>query len=343
MEDLDLPIPRMVIDDNYVGEPPKVEVTMDNLNDNIDKQFLSNRIEKYGDWEVLNIDYHPETKKHLGLARIVFKQVSSAKDCVAGVHGKSIMGKLVNCYLDPRFLMAKKIFQDLTTEKKPSPEPEVAEEIDEQEEEILNNDDDVGDEYDSYKDRDRGWRDRNSRDGWDKGDRKDWNDHDREDDWGDRRRSRHWHYDEDDYDREYDRGENRSRHRPSRWDKDDRDRGGRWDRDRGRGGDRKERRQSRWDRDDRNSRDQDSRDNHRYQDDRQESENRNPNFWAEAAAKFAAASGDYHDDNAQHPDDVTAPGADTEQGDDDARNLDLDTRLQMLMKNKSANKHFLPG
>ena len=26
MEDLDLPIPRFVIDDNYVGEPPKVRV-----------------------------------------------------------------------------------------------------------------------------------------------------------------------------------------------------------------------------------------------------------------------------------------------------------------------------
>ena len=40
MEDLDLPIPRMVIDDNYVGEPPKVEVTMDNLNDNIEIYLL---------------------------------------------------------------------------------------------------------------------------------------------------------------------------------------------------------------------------------------------------------------------------------------------------------------
>ena len=75
---------------------------MDNLNDNIDKQFLSNRIEKYGEWEELNIDYHPVSKKHLGLARIVFKHVQGAKDCVAGLHGKSIMGKLVNCYLDPR-------------------------------------------------------------------------------------------------------------------------------------------------------------------------------------------------------------------------------------------------
>ena len=35
MEDLDLPIPRMVIDENYVGEPPKIEVTMDNLNPTI--------------------------------------------------------------------------------------------------------------------------------------------------------------------------------------------------------------------------------------------------------------------------------------------------------------------
>ena len=124
MEDLDLPIPRMVIDENYVGEPPKIEVTMDNLNDNIDKQFLSNRIEKYGEWVELHIDYHPVTKKHLGLARIVFKHVSGARDCVAGLHGRSIMGKLVNCYLDPRFVLAKKTFVDLTTEKKPSPEPE---------------------------------------------------------------------------------------------------------------------------------------------------------------------------------------------------------------------------
>ena len=80
---------------------------MDNLNDNIDKQFLSNRIEKFGDWEELHIDYHPVSKKHLGLARIVFKHVQGAKDCVAALHGKSIMGKLVNCYLDPRQICTK--------------------------------------------------------------------------------------------------------------------------------------------------------------------------------------------------------------------------------------------
>merc|ERR1719192_2632522 len=128
MEELELPVPRMTIDQNYVGDPPKVEVTMDNLNDNIDKQFLSNRLEKFGDWQQLNIDYHPVSKKHLGLARIIFRTVRGAKNCVMGMHGKSIMGKLVNCYLDPRFLMAKKLFLELTTDKKPSPEPEFEEE-----------------------------------------------------------------------------------------------------------------------------------------------------------------------------------------------------------------------
>ena len=35
---LELTVPRMTIDDEYIGEVPKLEVTMDNLNDNIDLQ-----------------------------------------------------------------------------------------------------------------------------------------------------------------------------------------------------------------------------------------------------------------------------------------------------------------
>ena len=142
-----------------MGDPPKVEVTMDNLNDNIDKQFLSNRIGKYGDWELLHIEHHPVSKKHLGLARIVFKQVAAARECVAGLHGSRIMGKLVNCYLDPRFMMAKKMFEDLTTDKKPSPVPELEEEEEKEvlDEKIINDDHTIGDEYDAYTD--TRWRD----------------------------------------------------------------------------------------------------------------------------------------------------------------------------------------
>ena len=71
------------------------QVTMDNLNDNINLEFLSNKLQKFGEWDSLAIDYHPVTKKHLGLARVMFKLVGSAVACVAALHGRSMMGKQV--------------------------------------------------------------------------------------------------------------------------------------------------------------------------------------------------------------------------------------------------------
>ena len=35
-----------------MGEPPKLEVTIENLNDNVNEQFLSNMVGKYGELEV---------------------------------------------------------------------------------------------------------------------------------------------------------------------------------------------------------------------------------------------------------------------------------------------------
>ena len=345
MEPLDLPVPRMVIDDNYVGDPPKVEVTMDNLNDNIDQQFLSNRIGKYGEWELMHIEYHPMSKKHLGLARIVFKQVQAAKDCVTGLHGKSIMGKLVNCYLDPRFLMAKKMFEELTTDKKPSPIPDPEPENEEPEEEVIKEDNNIGDDYDTYDDN-RHW---DRKDGWENSDGKDRNNH-YNDDWrnDERRHPRHRRYDEDDYEydrdrdrdrggRHRDRGERGERERPSRWDKEDRsERGGEVRYGRGR-----EERRSRWDRDTRGSRDgerEKSREaEHGGDRDRKQTEATvNPDFWAEAAAKFAARS-DFLDESNPLIDDALEAVSEGEGGEDDGRNLDLDTRLKLLMKNKDAN------
>ena len=114
------------VDENYVGDPPKVEVTIENLNDNVDKQFLGNMIAKYGVVELMEIYYHPKTQKHLGLARLVFEKVRSAKECCDHLHGRSVMGKQLNCYLDPFATSCKKMFDDLTTERKlepPKPPP----------------------------------------------------------------------------------------------------------------------------------------------------------------------------------------------------------------------------
>ncbi len=59
MEAMDLPVPKFKIDENYCGDPPKVEVTVENMNDNIDKQFLHQMASKYGTIEVLDIYFHP--------------------------------------------------------------------------------------------------------------------------------------------------------------------------------------------------------------------------------------------------------------------------------------------
>lgn len=85
---------RFKIDQNYVGEPPALEITITNLNDNIDKQFLKDLIRKCGPFDELNIYYHPTTNKHLGLARVVFESVKSSKACIEKFNGTSVMGKV---------------------------------------------------------------------------------------------------------------------------------------------------------------------------------------------------------------------------------------------------------
>ncbi|KAG8252476.1 Histone-lysine N-methyltransferase setd1b [Homalodisca vitripennis] len=118
LEPLDLPVPRFKIDGNYVGEPPPLEVTIFNLNDNIDKSFLAEKVQKAGTVEDLYIYYHPLTNKHLGLAHIVFEDIKSARACIDRLNNTSVMGKLLKVFLDPFGEECQKKFTEMTTEKK---------------------------------------------------------------------------------------------------------------------------------------------------------------------------------------------------------------------------------
>lgn len=133
LEQLDLPVPRFKIDSNYCGEPPPLEVTFCHLNDNIDKTFLTNMVQKFGSIEELIIYYHPITNKHLGIGRVVFESTKASKVCVEKLNNTSVMGKVLRVFLDPFGEECKKMFEELTTEKKPEkkvekevikPEPE---------------------------------------------------------------------------------------------------------------------------------------------------------------------------------------------------------------------------
>lgn len=51
--------------------------------------------------EELSIFYHPKTRKHLGLARVIFDSVKSARMAVDKLNEISVMGRVIQVFLDP--------------------------------------------------------------------------------------------------------------------------------------------------------------------------------------------------------------------------------------------------
>ncbi|XP_055375498.1 histone-lysine N-methyltransferase SETD1 isoform X2 [Condylostylus longicornis] len=123
IEPLTLSVPRFKIDSNYIGEPPAIEITITNINDNIDKQFLSGLLEKCGSYDEMQIFYHPMNNKHLGLAKVVFENIKAAKLCIEKYNQKSVMGKVLNVFHDPFGEYCKKLFENFTSKEKRVPIP----------------------------------------------------------------------------------------------------------------------------------------------------------------------------------------------------------------------------
>ncbi|XP_068155471.1 histone-lysine N-methyltransferase SETD1 [Drosophila tropicalis] len=125
VEPLMLLLPRFLIDADYVGQPPAIEVTVINLNDNIDKQFLSSMLDKCGTSDEIHIYHHPTTNKHLGIARIVFESTKGARQFVEKYNQKSVMGKILNVFCDPFGAILKQTIENITNPVpvKPTPIP----------------------------------------------------------------------------------------------------------------------------------------------------------------------------------------------------------------------------
>lgn len=83
-----------------MGQIPLKEVTFARLNDNIKEPFLAEMCRKYGEVEEIEILYHPKTRKHLGLAKVLFASTRGAKDTVKNLHNTSVMGNLIHAQLD---------------------------------------------------------------------------------------------------------------------------------------------------------------------------------------------------------------------------------------------------
>ncbi|XP_008327561.1 histone-lysine N-methyltransferase SETD1A isoform X2 [Cynoglossus semilaevis] len=98
--ELSLPVPKFKLDEFYVGPIPLKEVTFARLNDNIKEPFLGDMCAKFGEVEEMEILFHPKTRKHLGLARVLFTSTRGAKDTVKHLHNTSVMGTVIHAQLD---------------------------------------------------------------------------------------------------------------------------------------------------------------------------------------------------------------------------------------------------
>ena len=110
VDSMDLIFPKFKIDCNYIGTPPPIEVSISNLNDNINEDFLQDMVKKFGVTEDLVIFRHPKTKKHLSLAKMTFETPKSAKACVEKLNATSVMGKVISVFLDPFGKQVQKLF-----------------------------------------------------------------------------------------------------------------------------------------------------------------------------------------------------------------------------------------
>lgn len=77
-------------------------MTFSRLNDNVRETFLTNMCKKFGNIEEVEIFYNPKSRKHLGIAKVVFDTVRAAKAAVQQLHQTSVMGNVIHVEIDPR-------------------------------------------------------------------------------------------------------------------------------------------------------------------------------------------------------------------------------------------------
>lgn len=86
---------------------------------------LLEQLLKYGAFEEIQLFFHPVTKKHLGMAHILFLTRRGAKYCVDKLNNTSVMGQILNVFLDPFGNISKAKYEELTAEKKKETEPKL--------------------------------------------------------------------------------------------------------------------------------------------------------------------------------------------------------------------------
>ncbi|KAM4697671.1 histone-lysine N-methyltransferase SETD1A [Rhinophrynus dorsalis] len=108
--DVSLPVPKFKLDEYYVGQVPQKEITFAHLNDNVREPFLTEMCRKFGEVQEVEILLHPKTRKHLGLAKVLFTSSKAARETVTHLNNTSVMGNIIHAELDLRGQQRQKYY-----------------------------------------------------------------------------------------------------------------------------------------------------------------------------------------------------------------------------------------
>ena len=79
---------------------PRDTVRFSGLNDNIDRKFLFELCEAYGDIKEYKVYFDPKTNKHTGAGKVVFDINTNTNKVVAAMDGRSVMGNIVKAWIE---------------------------------------------------------------------------------------------------------------------------------------------------------------------------------------------------------------------------------------------------
>jgi len=123
-EILDLPVPRFLVDQYYVGPVPPRMVTLFCLNDNIQEGFLRQEIQlrmpelKKNTKEIEKLKiYFSDNGRHLGLAKVSFRTVRLAKRCESKLNGVPMMGSKIGAVIDPKGEILARLKHDIENKR----------------------------------------------------------------------------------------------------------------------------------------------------------------------------------------------------------------------------------
>ena len=79
---------------------PRDTIRFSNLNDNIDRKFLHELCEVYGDIIEYKVYFDPQNNKHMGTGKVVFDANTNADQVVSLMDGRSVMGNEIKAWID---------------------------------------------------------------------------------------------------------------------------------------------------------------------------------------------------------------------------------------------------